>query len=527
MEIQNPILKGFNPDPSIIYNETGYYIATSTFEWFPGVQIHHSVDLVNWKLVARPLNSIKLLDMRGNRSSAGVWAPCLSYDNGLYYLVYTNVRTWAGPAYKDTHNYITTATDIAGPWSDPVYINSSGFDPSLFHDDDGRKWFVNMEWDYRQSSGDKQFTGILLQELDVKTGTLFGETKKIFTSTPIGLVEGPHLYKKDGYYYLMTAEGGTSYEHAITLARSEQIDGPYELHPQNPLLTSHQYDGLIQKAGHGSWCQGHDGHWYLAHLCGRPLAGTDRCVLGRETSLQQIVWKDNWPYLINGGNNPADKIEVSSNAKKEDNSKQEYTFHDESFWQDFQTLRIPYGSLANITERSGHLRLHGRESMVSEHEQIVVARRQTDFCFEAETQLEMYPKNYQEMAGLIYRYDERNQYYLKFSFDEKSGLNCLDILTFDRGGFSMLLGNTPVLIKENSIKLKICVNEQQAQFYYSIKNDVWHKIGGVLDASILSDDYVEPMGFTGAFIGMTANDMNQHKSYADFSYFTYTALTTT
>ena len=169
--------------------------------------------------------------MRGNPDSGGVWAPDLSFHDGLFYLVYTDVKTWgAEQRFKDTHNYLVTAPDIMGPWSEPVYLNSSGFDPSLFHDDDGRKWFINMLHDHRK--GRTEFAGIVLQEYDPEQKKLSGPIQNIFKGTEIGLVEGPHLYKKDGFYYLLTAEGGTSYEHAATLARSQNIAGPYEVHPR-------------------------------------------------------------------------------------------------------------------------------------------------------------------------------------------------------------------------------------------------------------------------------------------------------
>ncbi|MCK5747068.1 MAG: family 43 glycosylhydrolase, partial [Oricola sp.] len=175
--IRNPILPGFNPDPSICRVGEDYYIATSTFEWYPGVQIHHSRDLVNWTLVARPLARKALLDMRGNPDSCGIWAPCLSHAEGRFWLVYTDVKRYDGN-FKDAPNYITTCETIDGDWSDPVYVNSSGFDPSLFHDDDGRKYFMNMQWNYRgEGTGGNprhaSFDGILLQEWSPEKG-LFG-----------------------------------------------------------------------------------------------------------------------------------------------------------------------------------------------------------------------------------------------------------------------------------------------------------------------------------------------------------------
>jgi xylan 1,4-beta-xylosidase len=272
-KIYNPILPGFNPDPSIVRVGDDYYIATSTFEWFPGVQIHHSKDLVHWRLLTHPLTRVSQLDLTGNVPSCGVWAPCLSYSDGLFYLVYTNTRIpseliTASSNFKDCHNYLVTAKDITGPWSEPVYLNSSGFDPSLFHDDDGRKWLVNMLWDHRKEKN--PFAGILLQEYNPKQKKLVGPVKNIFKGTALGLTEGPHLYKYNGYYYLLTAEGGTGYEHAVTMTRSKKIDGHYEVDPINPILTSRYNPELeLQKAGHASIVQTQNKQWYMIHLCGR------------------------------------------------------------------------------------------------------------------------------------------------------------------------------------------------------------------------------------------------------------------
>ena len=204
--ITNPILPGFNPDPSIVRVGDDYYIATSTFEWYPGVQIHHSRDLKNWRLVSRPLNRADLLDMRGNPDSGGIWAPCLSWSDGLFHLVYTDVKRLDGN-FKDSHNYLTTCATIDGDWSERVYLNSSGFDASMFHDEDGRKWLVNMIWDHRPWCN--RFGGIYLQEYSVEKGALVGEMINIFRGSPLGLTEAPHLFKRDGWYYLLTAEGGT------------------------------------------------------------------------------------------------------------------------------------------------------------------------------------------------------------------------------------------------------------------------------------------------------------------------------
>ena len=173
--IHNPILRGFNPDPSIVRVGDDYYIATSTFEWYPGVQIHHSRDLVNWRLAGRPLDRASQLDMRGAPDSCGVWAPCLTHADGLFWLIYTDVKRRDG-AWKDSHNYLVTAPAIEGPWSDPVYLNSSGFDPSLFHDADGRKWLLNMIWNHNRTGGER-FGGIVLQEYSVEDARLIGPVR--------------------------------------------------------------------------------------------------------------------------------------------------------------------------------------------------------------------------------------------------------------------------------------------------------------------------------------------------------------
>ncbi len=209
--LENPVLRGFNPDPSFLRVGSDYYIATSTFEWYPGVQIHRSSDLVNWTLVSRPLRRASQLDMRGDPDSCGVWAPCLSFADGKFWLFYTDVKRFDG-AFKDAHNYIVTSETIDGDWSDPIYVTSSGFDPSLFHDDDGRKWVTNMRWNHRGpgtglNAANDLFDGIELQQWDPVQG-LIGEVTTIYTGTDLGLTEAPHLFKRDGWYYLTVAEGG-------------------------------------------------------------------------------------------------------------------------------------------------------------------------------------------------------------------------------------------------------------------------------------------------------------------------------
>src|SRR5262245_20322289 len=404
--IRNPILPGFNPDPSICRVGGDYYIATSTFEWYPGVQIHHSTNLADWRLVKRPLDRATQLDMRGNPDSGGIWAPCLSHADGLFWLVYTDVKRLDGN-FKDAHNYIVTAPAIEGPWSDPVYVNSSGFDPSLFHDDDGRKWFLSMLWNHvSQGVGGNpkhpSFAGILLQEFDPRQGKLVGPVRNIFAGSSHGLVEGPHLFTRKAWYQLTTVQGGTGYDHAVTMARSRSIDGPYELHPDIHVITSKDApDAPLQRAGHGQIVETPDGEVYHTHLCSRPLPGLRRSPLGRETGLQRCVWGDDgWLRLAQGGLIAAvDVPPPTSDAKRVEKDFGRRDFDGDRLPAEFQWLRTPVPErIFSLTGRA--LRLFGRESIGSWFEQALVARRQEHFSYRAETSLTFQPADYQQAAGL-------------------------------------------------------------------------------------------------------------------------------
>jgi xylan 1,4-beta-xylosidase len=558
--VSNPVLPGFHPDPSILRVDDTYFIANSTFEWYPGVEIHRSKDLINWESVPSPLNEKRLLDMRGNASSCGIWAPCLSYSDGLFYLIYTNVRSWNSGPWKDTPNYLTTAPSIEGPWSDPVFLNASGFDPSLFHDDE-KKWLVNMEWDYRQPNDVYKFTGILLQEYSPKEKKLVGPVRKIFSGTHIKLTEGPHLYKKNGWYFLLTAEGGTQYEHAVTIARSKNIEGPYEVHPSNPLLTSYgQPDLYLQKAGHASWCDTPGGRTYLAFLCGRPLPGTRNCVLGRETAIAELFWADDgWPYIKYPEAKPADNFgasvpnypdngfipPVTITEKPAPYSKAKiYRFdsralgnddaaparrpdhrggdgHPEAIDPDFKTLRTERcPAVYSLSARKGFLRLRGGESPVSHFNQTLLARRQMDFSFAVETFMEFEPSCFQELAGITWRYDEDNQYLFAVSHDERKG-RVLSVQTMI--GKSYRRSEDTILPATKGIYLGLTVHEKAGMFRYSFDGKIWNTMRPVLDAAILSDEYYRE-GFTGAFVGMFCVDTASYSAYADFEWFSYTPL---
>jgi xylan 1,4-beta-xylosidase len=531
--IRNPILPGFNPDPSICRVGRDYYIATSTFEWYPGVQIHHSTDLMNWRLAKRPLERASQLDMRGNPDSGGIWAPCLSHANGRFWLVYTDVKRLDGN-FKDAHNYIVTAPAIEGPWSDPVYVNSSGFDPSLFHDDDGKKWFLNMVWNHvsRGVGGNPKhpsFAGILLQEFDPVGGKLVGPVKNIFAGSSHGLVEGPHLFKRNGWYYLTTAEGGTGYNHAVTMARSRSIDGPYELHPDVHIITSKDApDAPLQRAGHGQVVETPKGDVYHTHLCSRPLPGARRSPLGRETAIQKCVWGDDgWLRLAHGGCVPEIEVPAPSDAVRVPKpSILRYDFDTPDLALDFQWLRTPYPQrLFSLTEKPGSLRLFARESIGSWYDQSLVARRQEHFFFRAETELRFDPFTFQQAAGLIHYYNRHKFHFLAVTRDAAKG-RALTIMScpgdWPDGKLSFPLAEPLPLPGDGSVRLAMEVDGDELTLFVR-SAEKWNLVGPVLDASIISDEggRGEHGSFTGAFVGMAAFDTSGAALPADFDYFSY------
>ncbi|MCH6257657.1 glycoside hydrolase family 43 protein [Puniceicoccaceae bacterium K14] len=539
--IRNPILPGFNPDPSIIRVGSDYYLATSTFEWFPGVAIYHSRDLKNWKLLPHPLNRLSQLDLTGVETAKGVWAPCLSYCEAdqLYYLVYTNMYSHCSQFF-DMDNFVVTAKHIEGPWSEPIYINSSGFDPSLFHDDDGRKWVTNLEWETR--SGYEQPGPIVLQEWCPKTQKLLGRPKRIYRGgTDRGCLEAPHLYKRNGFYYLMTAEGGTGYGHAVVMARSKAIDGPYEADPEGAMLTNvpeefnerhiidcakpnrYNSESILQKSGHGSLVETQNGEWYIPHLCSRPLLPSLRCPLGRETSIQKAYWNDEgWLRLSSGGNMALMETEAPQLTEHPFPPKPARDeFDSESLDNKYQSYRIPIDpSWASLTARAGHLRIRGQGSIFSSRRMSLIARRITSFKFTAETCLEFSPWHASQSAGLTCFYSASNLYYLRVYNSESLGGRTLGLIKGDNGEKTEYPEFRVKLTDWNKIYLKAELNHSELQFSYSPDGINWKNYGDVLDASILSDEYPFHK-FTGCFVGLFAQDLHTQEMHADFDYFEY------
>jgi xylan 1,4-beta-xylosidase len=522
--ILNPVLPGFHPDPSILRVENDFYIATSTFEWFPGVRISHSRDLRNWRVLTHALTRLGQLDMRGNPRSGGVWAPCLTFAKGLFHLLYSDVKNW-GFGFDDCHNYLLTAESIEGHWSDPIYLNSSGFDPSLFTDNDGRQWVVNVIWDHRP--GRDSFGGIGLQEYCAERRSLVGKPCRIFGGSARGRTEGPHLYRHGNYYYLMVAEGGTGWEHAVTVARSHKIDGPYEVDPRGSMLTSHgSPKTALQKAGHGSLVQTQTDEWYLAHLCARPVCEHRRCVLGRETAIQRVEWtSEGWPRLADEGIVPRIEVQAPGLAYSPFPPEQQRDHFDgDQLGPHYQTLRVPADNdWLSLSERPSYLRLRGRESPRSLHRQSLVGRRFQSFHCRFETSFEFRPVNFQQMAGLMCLYDDENFYYANISFDDELGIN-LGVLESSLGKLSNVL-DKPVSLADGRAYLRADYHEAVLRFFYSLDGRHWIALTDNLDATILSDEHTTAgLGFTGSFGALCAHDMSGQRAIADFDYFDYIDL---
>ncbi|ANF98744.1 beta-xylosidase [Paenibacillus bovis] len=541
--ITNPILRGFNPDPCILRVGEIYYIVVSSFEWMPGVRVYESSDLVEWAYCTDVLTD--QVDLRGNPKNCSIWAPQLSYHDDLFYLLYTDVKSTKRP-FKDDHNYLITASDIRGPWSEPIYLNSSGFDPSLFHDEDGRKWLLNALWDYRITEGNKS-SGIVIQEYDHQQGMLIGESFKLFDCTALKKTEAPHIYKKDGYYYLITAEGGTGSGHSVTVARSRELLGTYEVDPHNPMMTSSSHpDWPLQCAGHGSLVETPDGEWYMAHLCTRPLEG-QYAILGRETALQQVYWDEQgWLRLAGGGHLPhlqvaaprsyqtkqsadataplqPDSGLVSSFGSGDDAAEPSYWTFEDSFAAgqlrpEWNTLRILADeSWCSLKARPGYLRLTAGESVQTLFHHHLLALRQQDKHFRAETALDYNPQQYLQMAGLLLYLNEDNYLYAYISREDNRRVIRLMKCAADQ--FSLIPGYIDIP-DQGLVHLAVEVHETQAQFYYytgtASDHTDWQTLYEPENISFLSG------GFTGNFVGIAAHDMYQYRgSYADFSHFRY------
>ncbi|WP_323958855.1 family 43 glycosylhydrolase [Arthrobacter sp. JZ12] len=532
--ISNPMIRGFAPDPSILKREDTYYLANSSFEWYPRIPIHRSKDLVTWEY-AGCLDGPDLgLTLTGVPDSGGIWAPSLSFSEGLFWLTFSVIYRMGNGA-KELRTFVTTSEDIAGPWRQPTRVPGHGFDPSIFHHD-GKHWLLNMQWDPRP--GHNSFAGITLQQLN-RDGTDVIGTPNLIHQREM-LIEGPNLYYHDGWFHLMLAEGGTGPRHGIAMMRSRSVLGPYEPDPQHALLTTRDDPAHpLQKAGHGELVQTADGRWYLVHLASRWLESPTgpQSILGRETCIQEVYWNDEgWLRLAAGGWHP--QLEITSLGSDEPTQ----ACHDAALDADLTALTWPWSSLrrtispewADTSSRPGWLRLTGADSPDSLFEQSLIARRVTEHNLSASVLLDAEPRTFTQAAGLTFHYNTSAWFFLQLTWIEPPGEDPAGQQWNERGSYTLRLlmrdqdtlryVADPVLLGQGPVRLHAELREGDLRFFWSTQDSDDRKpIGLDCDGKILSDDHGDKLRFTGCFVGIRVDDHTGEGFTADFSDFTYSA----
>jgi xylan 1,4-beta-xylosidase len=513
---RNPILPGFYPDPSICRVGEDYYLVTSTFEFFPGLPIFHSRDLVHWRQIGHVLDRPSQLPLDGIEPSAGLYAPTIRYHEGVFYVINTLVR-----GLKESGNFIVTASDPTGPWSAPYWLDEApGIDPSLFFDDDGRAWYTGN----RIPPAGERYHGhreIWLQELDLKKMQLKGKKYALWDGAVKGAVhaEAPHLYKIEGSYYLMVAEAGTGHNHAVTIARSEKITGPYENNPRNPILT-HRHLGLnypIVGTGHADLVQTQNGEWWMVLLAMRPYGGYFYN-LGRESFLVPVTWEEGWPIISPG----IGRVECSHTFPNlpEHRWPSRPTcdhFEAESLGLDWNFLRTPREDFWSLQDRPGFLRLRLRPERLSElANPSFIGRRQRHSEFTARTCMVFSPRGPNESAGVVLL--QNNDFHYRFVVSQDEKKSSLLRLIQRKNGDETILTEKP--IEGERVYLMVSARGQDYTFSYSNVAESWEPLASDVDGRILSTPVAG--GFIGAYIGLYASSNGKpSENVADFAWFEY------
>ncbi len=525
----NPVISGFAPDPSIVRVGEDFYLVNSSFEYFPGIPIYHSRDLVNWELLAYALHDPSQVDLADIGSSGGVHASTIRYHDGTFFVITTNVVEGA------TINFIVTAKDPRGPWSAPYVLDGApGIDPSLYFDDDGRAWYVG-----NHIPPDPHFPGqaeIWLQELDLGSMQLTGERHFLWRGCCQGVwAEGPHIYKKDGYYYLLISEGGTSVEHALSVAISKSITGPYQNNPRNPVLTHRHisYDYPISGVGHADLVELQDGRWYAVALGWRLIDGRHG-TLGRETFLLPLIWETE-PHAWKAEKltfpvfSPATgRIELSFPLPMAGIKQQAR----ETFFDDFDARqlgpewnfrRTPVQRYWSLKDQPGALRLRLQPGTIAEKSQYsFIGIRQRDFEFEALAAMRFTPVGGNDEAGLTLIQNDRSAIVLTAS-KAAAGMEVNLYRLFD-GAREQLAG---LGVKDGTLYFKVTGNYLDYSFYVSDDNETWQTVLEHVDGTSLSPAVIPGYNYTGVYVGLYATSNGEPaKGHADFEFFQYSPTAT-
>ena len=488
----NPIIPGFHSDPSICRVEDDYYLITSTFEYFPGVPVFHSKDLVNWEEIGYCIDRKEQLP-----EGLNIFAATIRYHEGTFYMITTTYG-------KQSGNFYVTATNPAGPWSKPTFIAVDGIDPDLFWDDDGKSYVISNEFK--------------LYEIDLETGKLLTEGKQVWFGTGGRYAEGPHIYKKDGFYYLMDSEGGTEEAHSVTISRSNNIWGPYFPGPANPILFNANAAGQtspIQGVGHADIIQAHDGSWWIVFHGYRTISYPTHHLLGRETCLAPVSWPQNgWP-VVNGNGAVFDKMTCPTLPLKPFAQKpSKINFENKELDLDWNYIEIPVANNYSLSERPGYLRLKGAaETLSTNTTSTFVGKRVTDLNFTAETRLEFDPAAENEEAGLILL---NNGAHFDLIVVKENGQRFLQTkLKFG----SVTYKSDKVAIGPGPVTLRIIGETSTYSFQYALGEDNYKEIEKV-DSRYLSTETVG--GFTGVYTGLYATGNGKvSNAVADYDWFQY------
>ncbi|MEV6237581.1 glycoside hydrolase family 43 protein [Lentzea sp. NPDC051838] len=500
----NPILPGSHPDPSVCRAGSDYYLVTSTFEYFPGLPVYHSRDLVHWRLLGHVLDRPCQLPLQGVRASGGLYAPTIRHHDGVFYVVCTLVD-----GTRETGNFVVTATDPAGPWSEPSWLpDADGFDPSLFFDDDGRAW-----WTATRLVRPPGETEIWLREFDPAGLKLIGDEHVLWRGAMHDAVwlEAPHLYKVDGRYVLLCAEGGTDFEHSVVVATADEVTGPYRGSKLNPLLT-HRHLGRghpIAATGHADLVRTQRGQWYAVLLATRPYGGYHDN-LGRETFLVPVAWEDGGPVFSPGTGRVEERYDVPDlRVHLWPRQRQTDDFDAPDLDPSWMFLRTPEEKFWSLTERPGHLRLRVRpESITDLVTPSLVVRRQQHQDFHASCVLEFDPAP-GDSAGLVLL--QNNDHHVRLML----GAGREVTLVLRVGGREEALARTR--LEEGVVRLGFEATGQEHQALVASGAEVWQPLGEPFDGRVLSTQSAG--GFTGVHIGLYATGSSG--GGADFDSFTY------
>ena len=518
-QFYNPILSGFFPDPSICKKGDDYYIVNSTFSFFPGIPIFHSNDLVNWKQIGHVLDRPSQFINFNQPVSWGIFAPAITYNpyNDLFYLTTTYVGGGG--------NFVVTAKNPAGPWSDPVWLPEvPGIDPSLFFDDDGKAYIMNND----DPEGEPLYQGhkaIWLQEFDTNTNTTFGPRSMIrngghnLAEKPIW-IEGPHIYKLNGYYYLMTAEGGTSINHAQVIFRSKNIWGPYQTFEGNPILTQRDLDknrpNPITNTGHADLIQDKNGHWYAIFLACRPYTPDNIFNIGRETFLLPVTWNDEgWPIILERGLEVPITLDLPQGVSSRQHEKGFIKRGNFSFVEDFKSsqlplewffLRTPSDNWLELDESRGGVLVEARPVSLRERKHpSFIGTRQRHHDFEAETVMHYIPKVSSDLAGLVLFQNEAFHYTFGVSNIDGEYFVVLQKAKMENDKVAkeiVVLNQLPYEFR-GKINLRVQCSSGNFSFFYKINKKEWKLIAEGLDASYLSTERAG--GFIGTILGFYAS----------------------